>query len=149
MQPSRVFDPRHDPPFQRGYDPAVPADRRDAASPRLVDQTGARQEAPAHPAGPAAQDGLTYSHLGLVEPGLGPAGTHWPRRNPYLRALWAVGVALIVVGIVLAWQVTADSANITYSGGEMPFALILQQLAWTVVPSMVTVGIATIVALIF
>jgi hypothetical protein len=137
------FDPRHDPLFQRGYDSAAPtppaaafpaasADPRDAATP-------ARPEA----------DARTYSHLGLLELGLDAAETPWPRRNPYVRALWIIGVTLVVGGIGLAWQITANSANINYSGGEMPFALILQQLSWTVIPSMVTVGIATIVALVF
>jgi hypothetical protein len=143
------FDPRHDPLFQRGYDPAAPVSdvaRRDApASGPASAPASAGTGAPAR----GAEEPHAYSHLGLVQPGLHPDGEPVPRRNPYIRALWITGVALVVVGIGLAWQANAYSANYSYSGGAVPFAMILQQLIWILVPSMVTVGMATIVALVF
>ena len=144
------FDPRHDPLFQRGYDPAdpvSPAGRRDAPAP-----APAPAPLPAGTSAPArgvAADASAYSHLGLVELGLETDEKPWPRRNPYLRALWITGVALVVVGIGLAWQANAHSPNYSYTGGAVPLAMILQQLVWILVPSMVTVGMATIVALVF
>ncbi|MGO4692416.1 hypothetical protein [Glaciibacter sp. 2TAF33] len=127
------FDPRHDPLFQRGFDPAV--------QPRHVENAGAPPASVPIAATPASNTGSPAAPDQTV--------AAWPRRNPYLRALWVVGVGLILGGLGLAWQATASSTDYSYSGGEMPLEMLLRQLLWVLIPPMVTVGIATIVALVF
>jgi hypothetical protein len=144
------FDPRHDPLFQRGYDPAVP---RVSTQPVAAQPAGTE-----HVAAPpiAARPGSTQpgsTHPGSTEPdstepdSVQPVG---PRRvNPYIRALWIVGIGLVVGGLALVWQATSNNAYNNYSADDVTLAMLLQQLAWVVIPVMLTVGTATIVALVF
>ena len=72
----------------------------------------------------------------------------YPRRNPYIVALWIVGIGLIVGGIAFQWW-AASLSNNSYSGNEVPVEVILQQFAWTCSPAMIAVGGLTLVILIF
>ncbi|MGO4102810.1 hypothetical protein AB4Y63_02555 [Leifsonia sp. YAF41] len=73
-----------------------------------------------------------------------------PPRNPFLTALWVIGVALIVGGMWMVWQAIA-AQNRGYSGisGEAPIELILQQLTWSLAPSMTSTGMLVLVGLVF
>ncbi|GAA3879488.1 hypothetical protein GCM10022381_22240 [Leifsonia kafniensis] len=72
-----------------------------------------------------------------------------PRVNPFLAALWVIGFTLIVGGLWLYWRAISNQNN-SYNGvGEMPFEMLLQQLSWTLSPTMVSTGFLVLVGLIF
>ena len=164
------FDPEHDARFQRGYDPNT--EPREAASGPLglgagvgtpTDAPyGSRAEARAAVA-PRPRAGLSSRAAASVpEPGEGAVdfvrgtiGTEQfddespaPRRNPFVIALWIVGPLLIVGGVALVAQ-GASNNGYSYSGGEMPWGMILLQVSWALGPTMISTGFATIVGLLF
>ena len=75
-----------------------------------------------------------------------PAYSH---RNPFIVALWIVGIGLIVGGIAFQWWAVSLSNSYSGSGDKIPVEVILQQFAWTCSPAMITIGGFTLVILIF
>lgn len=70
-----------------------------------------------------------------------------PRRNPYFLALWIIGGGFIVLGIVLY----AVSVYTSYTSGSTYLdltALVFSQVGWMLAGPLVTIGLATIVALV-
>jgi len=70
-----------------------------------------------------------------------------PKRNPYFLALWIIGGGFVVLGIVLyafsiytSYTGTTDSQDVS--------TLVFSQVGWMLAGPLVTVGLATIVALI-
>jgi len=109
-----TVDPRFDPRFQRGYDPAVHA--VPSPEPELSPEPDPIPEvaafAPvARAEAPARADG--FEQLGLV--GALPVEERAPRRtNPYRVALGVASVALLVLGVVMivvALQPRNDSVS--------------------------------------
>lgn len=71
-----------------------------------------------------------------------------PRRNPLILALWLVGGGLVVLGIVLY----SVSVSISYTGSTPSTdvgSLVISQLGWMLAAPMITVGLATLVGLLF
>lgn len=71
-----------------------------------------------------------------------------PRRNPVLLALWLIGGGFVVLGIALYCLSVATS----YSGPTPTSdvgALVFAQLGWMLASPLITVGLLTLVALLF
>ncbi len=141
------FDPRHDPIFQRGYRPDA-GPRPTARQPEFT-----RQPEPAPTRTPdGAQPGAHA--FGAAEPGdvrvVGdPAAVGETPRNPYFLALWITAVVLIVAGVALEWRSVALADYGYSSPGQVSIEAIIQQLTWVIAPILITVGLSTIIALLF
>lgn len=149
------FDPRHNPIFQRGY----------------VHGTGVSGEgwpvtaaavATSAPAGPAAVEapavvahavqGSRAAELPGDVPEADDAFTPLDetRSNPFLRALWVIGIVLVVVPIGMYWQTISDTSQYSWSGDmPMPLEQILRQVIWAVAPAMISTGFLVLVGLVF
>lgn len=71
-----------------------------------------------------------------------------PRRNPLMLALWIVGGGLVVLGIVLY----SVSVSLSYTGSTPSTdvgSLVISQLGWMLAGPMITIGLATLVTLLF
>jgi hypothetical protein len=71
-----------------------------------------------------------------------------PRRNPLMLALWIVGGGLVVLGIVLY----SVSVSLSYTGSTPSTdvgSLVISQLGWMLAGPMITIGLATLVGLLF
>jgi hypothetical protein len=73
---------------------------------------------------------------------------HAPRRNPFVIALWILSPLLLIGGLALVVQ-AASNSGFSYSDGEVPWALVLQQMVWSLAPAMLSTGLATIAGLLF
>ncbi|MDQ1583376.1 MAG: hypothetical protein QOF36_1430 [Microbacteriaceae bacterium] len=76
----------------------------------------------------------------------GPLITPALSRNPSVLALWIIGAGSIVIGVVL-YLVSATMS--TSGSGSDQFQMALYQLGWVFATPLVTVGLATIVGLLF
>ena len=172
------FDPRFDPAFQRGYQPQagerprtrVRADAPDSAFRRPSSLLRTREEpAPAAPsepltpyeeaalsldegrtAAPERIDGGAAAGPGVVVASAGMLSTLElnPRRNPFILALWLIGGGFVVLGIVLySLSVTSSYSGPTPSTDVG--ALVFAQLGWMLAGPLITVGLLTMVALLF
>lgn len=150
------FDPRHSPVFQRGYDPSTtdgPAPSKAqgrASARRFSDQERTVDSAVIH-----GVDGAVAPPSAPVAAAQQPPAEltdEWagdrPARNPFIVALWIIGVGLVVSAVWFQWW--ALSRNNSYSGNtsEMPIEFVLQQLSWSISTPMISSGILTIVGLI-
>jgi hypothetical protein len=162
------FDPRHDPIYQRGYHEGASAPesaRADIAQPVVVRKADVpvrapsqQQPAPVRSTPPRASAEMRPSPTeqpdetgALLVPG---AGEEVPQpeaqRNPYFVALWIIAPVLVVAGIGLEWRsVALADYGYASSPGDVPLEAIIQQLTWVVAPIMITVGLLTMVALLF
>lgn len=158
------IDPRYDPAFQRGFrghvhrsvqvrpgrgegasrpEPVAPAAappiQRPAPQPPPMNQPAPDAPEPKTDAGVDSNDGHTHGDLMPPE-----------RLNPYVVALWVVGIALSVGGVTTQWwaQMSQVSGAFSVQNG-VPVRVLLIGLANTVSGPMITVGMATIVGLIF
>lgn len=71
-----------------------------------------------------------------------------PRRNPFILALWLIGGGFVVLGIVLY----CVSVSISYAGPTPSSdvgSLVIAQLGWMLAGPLITIGLATLVALLF
>ena len=133
-------DPKNDARYQRGFVPdAAASDLTAFLSPASDNQPAASADSTEiglEPAPDAAE------LLDQFEP-----------RNPFIIALWAIGPALIVGGLIL--QVRNFLASFAGSGyinrvdSEIPFELLMTQFAWFLGPAMTSTGLATVVGLLF
>jgi hypothetical protein len=173
--PHERFDPRFDPAFQRGYRPKAgdtmrverrpaPEQKETAQPPQAQPQRAAEPKAPIQPQPRRSEP--TLATVKVVppeppdEPGLeqataeawgdegaqGPLATAALSRNPYVLALWIIGAGSIVLGVVLYLLSATMSTN---SGGGDQFQMALYQLGWVFATPLVTIGLATIVGLLF
>ncbi|WP_022883595.1 hypothetical protein [Glaciibacter superstes] len=175
-----TFDPRHNPVFQRGYDPASSA----GPARRARRARRAERSHPADPVSPPSSrsssnrevstlpsDGNVLSsrlgHESGRDPGQGEAQAtdaagHAPqtprvddasatetRRNPFIVGLWIFAVVSLVGGVILQWQASVSSYNRSFNADEIPIEVIIQQLVWTITPTMISVGAMTLVGLVF
>lgn len=173
------FDPRYDPAFQRGYQPRpgeqtrtrVRSDapdsayRRPSSLLRSLDEPGTAPEpvAAAEPSALAFADRLPADRLPadadllpsvaaapvvVSSPELLDRLELNPRRNPFVLSLWLVGAGFVVLGIVLY----CISVTSSYSGPTPSTdvgALVFAQLGWMLAGPLITVGLITLVALLF
>lgn len=158
------IDPRYDPAFQRGYRGEVrrslqarPGRGEPASTPPPSKITHA--PAPAIPkvdrSEPEPGDAIVDDDSSVDDSNIDDAhaDVHLmppPRMNPYVVALWVIGIALSVGGVVLQWwaQMSQVSGAFSVQNG-VPLRVLLISLANTVTGPMITVGLATIVGLIF
>lgn len=71
-----------------------------------------------------------------------------PRRNPLMLALWLVSGGFVVLGIVLY----SVSVSLSYTGSTPSTdvgSLVISQLGWMLAGPLITVGLLTLVALLF
>lgn len=105
----------------------------------------------ASPAGPPATGASGLP--GAIAPAAGGflAGAELsPRRNPFMLALWIIGAALVVVGVaVYAIAANASYTN-NYSGTASDIGTqVFIQIGWVLAGPMITIGFATLIALLF
>lgn len=157
------FDPRHDPRFQRGYQPGDnrPPQRRRSAGPTAAPgaESAARTPPAALRAEAPATDGSDEPDLldaDLLDADLFDVDAFQdeyarPRRNPFIVALWTVGILFVTAAVALQWQaMTYSFSNYSYSGtGAMPFGMMLQQVAYAIASPMLMVGLIVMVGLLF
>jgi hypothetical protein len=172
------IDPRYDPRFQRGYQAAdaAPAPRastsgvRPTSSGRRAQRDAALAEPAPEPDRPALPDGATASAgAALAEtPATPPAPQgsagpepeveyHGPaprRSNPWLVALWAIGVGFVVLGVGMIVVVQSINQTTVYAtsgyGDPTPkMFIIFMNVAYSASGPLITVGLGTIVALLF
>lgn len=174
---ARGFDPRYDPSFQRGYRPqpgerprtrlrAAPAGATAQGAARPAQERRREQEVEAAPVEAAALSIVASPEAEAVvvpaapEPSPQPAATIAagpgvldrlelsPRRNPLMLALWLVGGGFVVLGIVLY----SVSVSLSYSAATPSSdvgTLVISQLGWMLAGPLITIGLATLVALLF
>lgn len=163
-----AFDPRYDPSFQRGYQPQpgeraqtrVRADAPDSAYRRpssLLQHPGQTDDDDFPPADvrtalvrepEAALEPVSTSPAYVVGQGALARLDVSPRRNPLILALWIVGGGFVLLGIVLyCISVTSSYSGPTPSSdvGSLVFA----QLGWMLAGPLITVGLLTLVGLLF
>ena len=71
-----------------------------------------------------------------------------PRRNPLMLALWLVAGGFVVLGIVLY----SVSVSLSYTGSTPSTdvgSLVISQLGWMLAGPLITVGLITLVGLLF
>jgi len=138
------FDPKHDARYQRGYEPGAPADA--AASDSSAFLWPAADNQPADSVGP--------TDVGSVPtPDADEPLDQFEPRNPFIIALWIVGPALIIGGLVLQARTILgtyfSSGFAGSSSAEVPIDMVIQQLIYTFAPAMTSTGLATVVGLLF
>ena len=172
---ARAVDPRYDPQFQRGYRPqpgerartrlraapeasvATEDDRREEAD-RTPVEAASLSIAPVDvprvtPAPPSAEPGPDRAYAAPAPAPSSAAGILdrlelSPRRNPLMLALWLVSGGFVVLGIVLY----SVSVSLSYTGSTPSTdvgSLVISQLGWMLAGPLITVGLLTLVALLF
>ncbi|HEY5223874.1 MAG TPA: hypothetical protein VIJ18_12610 [Microbacteriaceae bacterium] len=165
-QRAQALDPRFDPAFQRGYRPGaarpeapdavtqVPTSDRVAqgaapfsSPPPATRPPEGRQPEEAIPTGVPVDDSAST-------PSDGQEGHETPlhasRANPYLRALWIIGIGCVVAGIALQLWAQTEAVNVSYDPqGGVPLNAVLLNLAYSVGSPLITTGLATVVGLLF
>ncbi len=142
MAEERSLDPRFDPRFQRGFDPAtMPVEPETLRAP--VEVVG-----PVPPASPVLRAGARRKPSGSrsaddEDEDLEPT----PTRNPFRLALLLVSIGLLVLAAATMWW-TANNQNAFLFGSavENPQGWMLQQLTSVLPPAAIVagfVGIAT------
>lgn len=169
---ARGVDPRYDPQFQRGYRPqpgerartrlrAAPSPSEATEDDRRVEVDRAPVEAASLSIAPVDVPRVTTAAQSPTEPGLdrayaapSPAAGILdrlelsPRRNPLMLALWLVSGGFVVLGIVLY----SVSVSLSYTGSTPSTdvgSLVISQLGWMLAGPLITVGLITLVALLF
>jgi hypothetical protein len=138
MAEERSLDPRFDPRFQRGFDPAtMPVEPETLRAP--VEVAG-----PVPPTSPVLPANASRESVRLdvadeddEDAELEPA----PTRNPFRLALLLVSVGLLVLAAAtLWWTANNQSAYLFGSAVEAPQNWMLQQLAGVVPPAAIVAG---------
>lgn len=132
-------DPRFDPVFQRGYDPAVHA----PVARRSVLRTPAAVPAPLPE--PAAAAPAVSAPVSEAPPVLDEEAEDAPsRRNPWLLALLLVSIAFLVIAGTFLWAIGQRDIY-SYSAQPSAGELMLQQLWYQLPPGLITAGLLGIV----
>jgi hypothetical protein len=71
-----------------------------------------------------------------------------PRRNPYFLALWLIGGGFVVLGIVLYVVSVYTSYSASSTASQDATSLVFSQIGWMLAGPLITVGLATLVALV-
>lgn len=142
-RPSSLLPPRDQPPSAAS--PSEPVTPFEAAAMSLDDQG-----MPPLPVGGMGAGGMgSVAVAAPLNVGSGLTGVELsPRRNPFILALWLIGGGFVVLGIVL-YSVSVTSS---YSGPTPSTdvgALLFAQLGWMLAGPLITVGLLTLVGLLF
>jgi hypothetical protein len=149
------FDPRHDPRFQRGYQPGDtrPPQRQARSATPAAEETARPLPAALRAEAPAVDSSDEPDALGadLFTADAFQDEYERPRRNPFITALWIVGILFVTGAVALQWQaMTYSFSNYSYSGnGPMPFGMMLQQVAYAIASPMLMVGLIVMAGLLF
>lgn len=157
----RSVDPRFDPAFQPGYDPQsdpvraarVPSYTEMSDSARL--QPGAVIEPPRarYTTEPTVRSDNGQTPVAVEIDSAAPsrlleseaAQPVSLRRNPFLIALWVIGVILFVMGAYLAQQLLdPESVAVVSAAGGSPISYFAPQLLVFGAPLLMVLGIATL-----
>lgn len=173
------FDPRYDPAFQRGYRPQPGEKQltrvRASSAPPIApvmqiprrtdpdDRAVSRPERvePSSPSDRAGVPSLLDTQPTLPVSGEAVRGDTAPvagspldrldlspRRNPLMLALWIVAAGFVIIGVIIyAVSVSFSYSNTTPSNDIG--TLVLTQLGWMLAGPLITIGLATLVALLF
>ncbi|WP_104199253.1 hypothetical protein [Cryobacterium sp. Y29] len=145
------FDPEHDARYQRGYEPGDSVDSTSAAMTELFAPTPSNQ-----PEASVDTDGRNPGAIPVPADGAAdddePLDQFEPR-NPFIIALWFIGPALIIGGLILQVRtITSTYFSSGFSGSsnaEVPIEIVMQQLTYTFAPAMISTGLLTVVGLLF
>ena len=164
------LDPRFDPRFQRGFDPErhrPERDDRDGQAPVFSSslKSGARPAPPVAPSDqPVRRLGEPVAPLTQVrrsdvlasdgeetgratdERGEPQPTARTGRVNPFVAAMWAVGVVLTVGGVYYILE-AAENPTARFVA-SIAVGDVVSRYAWTVAPIALQVGISTMVALL-
>lgn len=169
------IDPRFDPTFQRGFRPdsrRSDSSRRERSRREPVARSAPdraahestlppkQAQAPAQapkqvPIPPVSPPNAADSAAGSTideDDGTDLVSMTPPARfNPYIVALWVIGIILVVAGAgFLFWAQTISRMSGGYDPNQgVPIEIILANLAYSVSGPMVAVGLATLIGLIF
>jgi hypothetical protein len=176
----RGFDPRYDAVFQRGFRGEVHASARprssapssDAVRPKLA----SRAKQVEHVTAPAPDAGLVRDSaptqdvrltrdarsvradetddatiMGGDVDGEAIAPTAPPARlNPYVVALWIIGIGLLAAGAGLEMWAQLRIGAVSFNSVDgVPLDFVLRNVSASIAPPLITVGLATIVGLLF
>ncbi|TFD62229.1 hypothetical protein E3T39_04335 [Cryobacterium suzukii] len=145
------FDPKHDARYQRGYEPGDSADAGSSAMTELFAPTSRDQ--PAASVGTDRRDSVALPVFANGAPDDGDQVDQVEPLNPFIIALWVIGPALTIGGLVLQVRTILESfGNSGFTGSssaELPIEVVMQQLVWHLAPAMITTGLATTVGLLF
>ncbi|TFD69292.1 hypothetical protein [Cryobacterium sp. Hb1] len=145
------FDPEHDARYQRGYEPGDSADSTSAAMTELFAPTSSNQ-----PEASVETDGRNSGALPVPSDGAADDDEpldHFEPRNPFIIALWIIGPALIIGGLILQVRtITSTYFSSGFAGSsnaEVPIEMVMQQLTYTLSPAMISTGLVAVVGLLF
>jgi hypothetical protein len=143
MAEERRLDPRFDPRFQRGFNPAtMPVDPETVRAP--VEEVGpVPPTSPVPPAPAPRSDRFADEDVDDdQEEELEPAST----RNPFRLALLLVSVGLLVLAAAtLWWTANNQSAFLFGSAVETPQGWMFQQLTGVLPPAAIVAGLVGLV----
>ncbi|MEO8907517.1 MAG: hypothetical protein ABI310_05505 [Microbacteriaceae bacterium] len=151
----RTLDPRYDPAFQRGYSGGKgrSASPVPVARPAVYESAADESAADESAAGASAADEFAGGPPALVpaDEVAAPDSQHGaPRSNPYLTALWILGIAFIAIGIGAQFWAQNSTAGSGYDPAHgTPLVGVLASLAYSLGGPLITVGLATVVGLLF
>lgn len=142
------IDPRHDAIYQRGYQPgqSAPATARRSLT---VPPAAVAPVDTGRPAGEVSDGIRDFDSLVMDSEGF---QDELPRSgfNPFIVILWVIAVLFIGASGTLQWRALTGSYSFSYSGtGPMPIDMVIQQLSYTISPSILTIGLITIAGLLF
>jgi hypothetical protein len=134
MAEERSLDPRFDPRYQRGFDPAtMPVEPETLRAP--VEEVG--PVPPASPVLPPARDSARLAILDDEDEEFEPA----PTRNPFRLALLLVSIGLLVIAGALTWWVANNqNAFLSGSAAETAWNWTFQSLTQVVPPAALVAG---------
>lgn len=137
-EPGPPVDPRFDPVFQRGYDPAVhpPVGRRSVLRGSAARPAASTVPVPVIPPMPQAAPAEVTPPVAEAE--LEPE-PEVRLRNPWLLALLLVSIGLLVAAGVFLWSV--GQRNIYSSGNPDAAEIMVQQLAYMLPPALIVAGV--------
>ena len=145
-----AFDPRHDARFQRGYRPGdgalAPAGRPLVGSPSVAASPDPNAHAVSDPdAAVVDLDALAFDTDAFHDE------LEHPRSNPFIALLWVMGTVFVAAAVVLQYQAaTFAFSNVSYDGnGPLPLEVLVQQLSYSISPSLLTAGLVVLAGLLF
>jgi hypothetical protein len=151
MADEQRFDPRFDPAFQRGFDASGERARRARTTPSLTPEevmygrsAGPDFASPPPPPPDEATDDPAATTVEVPSPELPGVG-----HNPFVWALWLLGVVLAGGGFVLLLGPTRAMLFSSNTGNPEPSTIALLQTFYVMAPALITVGLSTLSGLLF